>query len=285
MKERRGFTLIELLVVIAIIAILAAILFPVFAKAREAARASHCQSSMNQIGKAIKSYMTDWEDTFPTNRTWAKVGPQAANTDPDASVDLTVDNNQDYIFGQPNPTAKQGPNWVEGLYSYVEKVGNPGDNASVWKCPNARVQTASTASTNACVTYAININLLEQPEGVIRDAGHTLLIRELDKMFDSVCRPTNLSKSKNSSDAPVLSFLNADPDPVGTTKFAMHGPGSNILFTDGHVKNITVSQMPTSTLVKNKGLATDPTNVNAWQWWNDTTTTSSISKKTIAITP
>ena len=36
---KKGFTLIELLVVIAIIAILAAILFPVFARAREKARA------------------------------------------------------------------------------------------------------------------------------------------------------------------------------------------------------------------------------------------------------
>ncbi len=36
-RRKSGFTLIELLVVIAIIAILAAILFPVFARAREAA--------------------------------------------------------------------------------------------------------------------------------------------------------------------------------------------------------------------------------------------------------
>ena len=36
--RRSGFTLIQLLVVIAIILILAAIIFPVFARAREAAR-------------------------------------------------------------------------------------------------------------------------------------------------------------------------------------------------------------------------------------------------------
>jgi prepilin-type N-terminal cleavage/methylation domain-containing protein len=47
---RQGFTLIELLVVIAIIAILASILFPVFARARENARRSSCQSNMKQIG-------------------------------------------------------------------------------------------------------------------------------------------------------------------------------------------------------------------------------------------
>ena len=47
--NKKGFTLIEMLVVIAIIAILAAILFPVFAKAREKARQSSCQSNEKQV--------------------------------------------------------------------------------------------------------------------------------------------------------------------------------------------------------------------------------------------
>ncbi|HZP85127.1 MAG TPA: prepilin-type N-terminal cleavage/methylation domain-containing protein [Chthonomonadaceae bacterium] len=54
-----GFTLIELLVVIAIIAILAAILFPVFSRAREAARQSACLSNERQLGLAARMYMED----------------------------------------------------------------------------------------------------------------------------------------------------------------------------------------------------------------------------------
>ncbi len=59
---RRAFTLIELLVVIAIIAILAAILFPVFAKAREKARQSSCQSNVKQLGLAFMQYTQDYDE-------------------------------------------------------------------------------------------------------------------------------------------------------------------------------------------------------------------------------
>ena len=61
----RAFTLIELLVVIAIIAILAAILFPVFARAREAARKTTCLSNLKNIGLAQLMYVQDYDETFP----------------------------------------------------------------------------------------------------------------------------------------------------------------------------------------------------------------------------
>src|SRR5688572_22209200 len=63
-SHKPGFTLIELLVVIAIIAILAAILFPVFARARENARRSSCQSNLKQIGLASAQYTQDYDGCF-----------------------------------------------------------------------------------------------------------------------------------------------------------------------------------------------------------------------------
>ncbi|MBM3457830.1 MAG: prepilin-type N-terminal cleavage/methylation domain-containing protein [Armatimonadetes bacterium] len=67
MHRRRGFTLIELLVVIAIIAILAAILFPVFARAREAARKSTCISNLGQLGKGLMMYVQDYDEIYPVS--------------------------------------------------------------------------------------------------------------------------------------------------------------------------------------------------------------------------
>jgi prepilin-type processing-associated H-X9-DG protein len=57
--------LIELLVVIAIIAILAAILFPVFAQARDKARAASCISNLKQMGTAWQMYTQDYDERFP----------------------------------------------------------------------------------------------------------------------------------------------------------------------------------------------------------------------------
>lgn len=95
--RQRGFTLIELLVVIAIIAILAAILFPVFAQAREKARAITCISNEKQLGLAAMQYVQDYDESFPqgqyiwadgTHTTWGVVFyPYIKNGDRQNSTD------------------------------------------------------------------------------------------------------------------------------------------------------------------------------------------------------
>jgi prepilin-type N-terminal cleavage/methylation domain-containing protein/prepilin-type processing-associated H-X9-DG protein len=91
-SRSRAFTLIELLVVIAIIAILAAILFPVFAQAREKARAITCISNQKQLSLGFMQYVQDYDETYPMGQyydrgtgdqyTWATmIAPYIKNGD------------------------------------------------------------------------------------------------------------------------------------------------------------------------------------------------------------
>lgn len=93
LNRTKGFTLIELLVVIAIIAILAAILFPIFVRAKEAAKCSACLSNQHQLSTALFLYADATPGgTYPWTTTagtlalfpdWQRVTApvKAANTD------------------------------------------------------------------------------------------------------------------------------------------------------------------------------------------------------------
>src|SRR5438552_3575118 len=116
-RLKRGFTLIELLVVIAIIAILAAILFPVFAQAREKARAISCTSNLNQIGKATMMYVQDYDESYPNG--WGAK---------DSGLSMWRVAIQPYIqrYGNPaDPVGYSQPGTSYGVFQCPDQPGSP----------------------------------------------------------------------------------------------------------------------------------------------------------------
>lgn len=135
-KRNKGFTLIELLVVIAIIAILAAILFPVFARAREAARKSGCQSNLKQLATGIKMYADDYDSNFPSSR----IRNPTANPDT-----LVSDVNFCTVIGTFPPTgiAPAASTIASALSSYVK-------TRDLFFCPS---DSMNTGGTNDTISY------------------------------------------------------------------------------------------------------------------------------------
>ena len=66
MKRLRAFTLVELIVVIAIIAILVGLTIPNVTRVINKSRNVVCMNNLRQIGTAVRLYITDNDNTFPT---------------------------------------------------------------------------------------------------------------------------------------------------------------------------------------------------------------------------
>jgi prepilin-type N-terminal cleavage/methylation domain-containing protein/prepilin-type processing-associated H-X9-DG protein len=121
-RSTRGFTLIELLVVIAIIGILAAMLFPVFARAREAARKIQCLANVKNIAMAFQMYLSDY-DRFPPAHT-DQAALDAINA---ASPRALCGFNAGSQFWRSNPFLR----WPVIFDEYIK-------NRDVWQCPSAQ---------------------------------------------------------------------------------------------------------------------------------------------------
>ncbi len=276
MQRSKGFTLIELLVVIAIIAILAAILFPVFAQAREKARAVSCLSNTKQLSLGMQMYVQDYDETFPYwnwGNSWA--------------------------FGSTSPNHFESL-WFNAIYPYVK-------NAQIFACPSSNTHdtlnqnliwgwTQTTPVTldginpalaNVAINYAVNQTITEGDFNnfspvtlaTLDRPAQTMILGDADEglsnYFDVSMRPDRNNPNDPNHHA-IISRM-AYPNTTGADCYgagwmncgaaqnnnqlyflsqwachaaqfdaqARHSNGDNIGFTDGHSKwtrdtNITI---------------------------------------------
>jgi len=209
----RAFTLIELLVVIAIIAILAAILFPVFARARENARRSSCQSNLKQIGLGIFQYTQDYDEKYPSSAIGTGNGTQV----------MWMNITQPYlkstqIFQCPSDTTTTVQStgfWQNGAnpqlhtsYLYNNDIGSIGPSDFTM----SGASLASIASTATTVMVA-------------------------DGSADATANPNDPTKwvAKDANQF-VMSPISKNDGDFGLP-IPRHLETCNVLFADGHVKS------------------------------------------------
>lgn len=67
-QRHTGFSLMEMLVVISLIVLLISLIMPSLQNAKERARISACSANLNQIGIAVTTYASDYDDRIPPLR-------------------------------------------------------------------------------------------------------------------------------------------------------------------------------------------------------------------------
>jgi len=217
-RKQRGFTLIELLVVIAIIAILAAILFPVFARAREAARKTQCTSNMRQLATGIALYLTDYDQRYPMAGWW----------------------------DQGNLSA--GQDWQNTIYPYVK-------NANLFWCPSSSdIHQNPTDWNRTSTDYLINNNINSgraggAESGITAPADFVMLIEGHNDWGGAQCITpfSNGAVANNDINCREYSTYGGQGSLVSSGLWAAdtrvwgcprHNDTINVAFSDGHVKSV-----------------------------------------------
>ena len=266
---RRGFTLIELLVVIAIIAILAAILFPVFAQARESARAISCLSNTKQIGLGLAMYVQDHDEKMPA--LFLKIPPiNGGGLDRipyDQQILPYVKNDQVYSCPSDSVTrqSKMGHMW-NGAYidknrprsywymtaietaEYFQKTGSsdpdPNTGMSAWESPTAIAQFDGPADTISLVEIWITDD--------VPGSAATHSFGSIGSTWDSAAANCDTGMLPGHNNPPKTeddkwfgapNCLGSDQTWVGYNITKGHREKGNYVFADGHAKAMSFPQV------------------------------------------
>ncbi len=235
-RNRTGFTLIELLVVIAIIAILAAILFPVFAQARERARAITCISNLKQIGLALTMYAQDYDETF-----FVQPFP-GCYTDPNTGVTSYYQYYPDLLYPYVKNTQLFKEPDFEG-YPYVAYtcfVGSPGAPAGLQQSPNVK------SLDDYHLGYGLNETLFDGPTpttlAAIQRPADLMAFSdgyELWNTYIGYCLDLGEGYKAYALSSDQQNWFYGPP---------RHFNGANFLFSDGHAKFARVTLTKESTV-------------------------------------
>lgn len=250
-RSKNAFTLIELLVVIAIIAILAAILFPVFAQAREKARATSCLSNEKELGLAVLMYNQDYDECFPSGLQNAWYADSWYVLTQPYIKNLQILRCPDDPLGTV-PAGYEpwgGPRMSYGANGYLRFDGAP-TNAWVMHGLMGLQQgwINNQVTTNAAVTYpaqtvmiADKANVFDaqfsDPVGNLFDFGPSCLFENLG-FWDYYTGPDEIP---NGTLPPVASPQYSPYGPNGAVT-AIHQNRANFVLADGHAKSMIPAQ-------------------------------------------
>ncbi len=259
-SRRSAFTLIELLVVIAIIAILAAILFPVFAQAREKARATSCLSNMKQIGTALFMYVQDADETYPYCYLYAG-GTYIPGCDNGKGCN---DNDPYYQWSYALAAyTKSNQIWTCPSSKYNQTPANPGVDFQVPELsylPNEallpRQKFAEQSATYLRPYHAVSLAQVSATANVIAIAeaqqenkssadhrpAHGFLPVEPYKSVTPITRVTAADVFLNANGTTPAKGMAGDKTRIGYVAIKRHMGGANYTFADGHAKWYRIEQ-------------------------------------------